>query len=71
MGDTAFRRAEGDKLEQLLLTTDSLGSGELLRNFKLPHSVIFWPASRGAGDGERPVTTQRKQSGADDRPQHS
>jgi alpha-D-ribose 1-methylphosphonate 5-triphosphate synthase subunit PhnI len=40
--DIAWRRAEGDELEQLLLlTTDGLDSSGLLEHLKLPHYVTF------------------------------
>jgi alpha-D-ribose 1-methylphosphonate 5-triphosphate synthase subunit PhnI len=40
--DIAFRRADGDELEQLLLlTTDGLDSGGFLDHLKLPHYVTF------------------------------
>jgi alpha-D-ribose 1-methylphosphonate 5-triphosphate synthase subunit PhnI len=40
--DIAFRRAEGDELEQLLLlTTDGLDSSGFLEHLKLPHYVTF------------------------------
>src|ERR1700742_813943 len=59
--DIAFRRAEGDELEQLLLlTTDGLDSSGFLEHLKLPHYVTFRSivdrklASRAAlGDAER------------------
>ncbi|HEY1819903.1 MAG TPA: carbon-phosphorus lyase complex subunit PhnI [Trebonia sp.] len=71
--DIAWRRAEGDELEQLLLlTTDGLDSTGLLEHLKLPHYVTFRSivdrklASRVALSASQAAAAERAAGSEDD-----
>lgn len=71
--DIAWRRAEGDELEQLLLlTTDGLDSTGLLEHLKLPHYVTFRSivdrklASRAAQSASQGAAAERAAGAAED-----
>jgi alpha-D-ribose 1-methylphosphonate 5-triphosphate synthase subunit PhnI len=79
--DIAWRRAEGDELEQLLLlTTDGLDSTGLLEHLKLPHYVTFRSivdrklASRAAQSASQVAAAERaagpEEEAAGDRADH-